>query len=496
MSSRVSHLGIGKSTIGRYTTLRTLTAEPYEDLPQSSDSIQDEEDGLDAGVKLVDYLLSKYPKHPVRPVRNQSSIVTVSHRMTPIQLIDMDEKNQVITLKSWLSQTWKDDYLVWDPANFSGISEMQIPISTIWQPDTVIYSSVRHDSLRQMESEAILTNNGMVTAIQFYIIEATCAIDATLFPFDEQRCDFKFASWSYHGGLLNYVPAPNSSVDKFIGNGEWELLEMPVECVSDMHFCCEKPFPGITYTLHLKRRSTFYVVNIVFPSFLAYILISVGFYMPSDSGERMSLCVISILSQFVFLTVVSDFMPPTAEFVPHLQRYFFTTIGLAVISAFVTAWTLNMHFQGAVCPEVPRWMKFLAYKVLSRFACTGVRVKKYKLLTGDKNFACEEIPMNSYNGTDKANHMIRKCENQIQHQQEMEMKNNLEPLEDVFMLKNPDTDPEIQQWRLREWREVARLIDRAYFVTYTLMQIFLVIGFLWYIAATGEGFHSDEEEEH
>ncbi|XP_070563034.1 neuronal acetylcholine receptor subunit alpha-9-like isoform X2 [Ptychodera flava] len=451
-------------------------------------------DKLDDGVNLVDYLLARYPQHPVRPVRNQSNIVEVMHRMTPIQLIDMDEKNQVITLKSWLAQRWKDEYLTWDPANFSGISEMQIPIGSIWQPDTVIYSSVRQESLRQTNSEAIVTYDGTVLSIQFYIIKATCAIDATLFPFDEQRCDFKFASWSYHGGLVNFVPDPKSDVEHFISNGEWELLEMPVHRGKEEHVCCKEPFPGVNYTLHLKRRSTFYVVNIVFPSFLAYILISVGFYMPSDSGERMSLCVISILSQFVFLTVVADFMPPTAEFVPYLQRYFFTTIGLAVVSAFVTAWTLNMHFQGAICHEVPQWIKCLCFEVLARFACTRVRVKKYKILRSERVLACDDIPMTLYNSQNKTNHRGVNCENQIRSNDLDKNRAGSEQEDGALLVRDPDTDPEIQQRRLREWREVARIIDRSYFVLYTLMQIFLVIGFLAYIAKTGEGFHQEDED--
>nr|XP_006814582.1 PREDICTED: neuronal acetylcholine receptor subunit alpha-9-I-like [Saccoglossus kowalevskii] len=434
-------------------------------------------DGLDAGVMLVEYLLTRYPPHPVRPVRNQSTTLQVTHRMTPIQLIDMQ---------------WVDEYLTWDPNDFNGINEIQLPIESLWQPDTVIYSSVSHDSLRHLDTEAIVQSNGSIMAIQFFIIQATCAIDATLFPFDEQRCNFRFASWSYHGNLMNYIPDPASNIKRFIPNGEWELLEMPVTDSSDLHECCTVPFPAITYTLHLKRRSTFYVVNIVFPSFLAYILISVGFYMPSDSGERMSLCVISILSQFVFLTVVADFMPPTAEFVPHLQRYFFTTIGMAVVSAFVTAWTLNMHFRSPVCEEVPKWKKILAFRILAPMACTKIRVRKYRRLKNDKTVKTnEDIPMNMYNGIKRSHLRLEGCEQHNTQEVDARMP---ACTEEGLLGTDLDTDPETQRRRLHDWREVARIFDRAYFVLYTLMQICLVIGFLTYIAKQGEGFHHEEEE--
>nr|XP_006814004.1 PREDICTED: neuronal acetylcholine receptor subunit alpha-9-II-like [Saccoglossus kowalevskii] len=318
-----------------------------------------------AGVALVNNLLDNYPKYYVRPVSDEESAIVVKHRMTPIQLIDMDEKNQVVILKTWLAQEWTDDYLFWNPALYSGIKQIQIPITNIWQPDTVLYGSVTSNFQRHFDTDAIINHNGTVTALQPAVIEATCSIDATLFPFDEQRCVFKFASWSYHGGLIDYEVDPTSNIDRFTQNGEWEVLEMPVEKRTEKYVCCPELFPDVTYTIHLRRRSMFYIVNIILPSFLASILISVGFYLPSDSGERVSLCVISILSQFVFLTVISDYMPPTAEVVPYLQRYFFVTIGLAVLSAFVMAYTLSMHFPGPVCPEVPRHIKVVSFRFLA-----------------------------------------------------------------------------------------------------------------------------------
>ena len=35
-------------------------------------------------------------------------------------------------------QLWKDEYLVWDPAEFGGVSSIRVPADKIWTPDLVI----------------------------------------------------------------------------------------------------------------------------------------------------------------------------------------------------------------------------------------------------------------------------------------------------------------------------------------------------------------------
>ncbi|XP_006814005.1 neuronal acetylcholine receptor subunit alpha-7-like [Saccoglossus kowalevskii] len=272
-------------------------------------------------INLTHFLLDNYPEYPIRPVMNESTPIVVYHRMTPIQLIDLDEQNQVMTFKCWLGQTWTDEYLTWDPDDFGGIKEIQIHISKIWQPDMVLFTSISELFIRNFDTDTIVSYDGTVVALQFSVVQSTCTIDATFFPYDEQNCQMKFASWSYHGGYMDVLPSNESNIDRFVVNGEWLLTHMNVKRDTVNYVCCDEPFPDVTYTLHFKRRSHSYVMNIIFPSFLASILISVGFYLPSDSGERVTLCVTSILTQFVYLTIVSSYMPPTAENIPHISKY-------------------------------------------------------------------------------------------------------------------------------------------------------------------------------
>jgi nicotinic acetylcholine receptor, invertebrate len=46
------------------------------------------------------------------------------------------------------------------------------------------------------------------------------------------------------------------------------------------------------------------------------ILVLLGFYMSSDSGEKVTLGITSLLSTTVFLMLVSEHLPPTADALP------------------------------------------------------------------------------------------------------------------------------------------------------------------------------------
>ena len=55
---------------------------------------------------------------------------------------------------------------------------------------------------------------------------STCSIDISWFPFDDQKCDMKFGSWTHDGRLLDLQMADKNGGDtsSFIRNGEWDLI--------------------------------------------------------------------------------------------------------------------------------------------------------------------------------------------------------------------------------------------------------------------------------
>ena len=60
-------------------------------------------------------------------------------------------------------------------------------------------------------------------------------------------------------------------------------------------------FHQVVFTFYLTRLPLFYILNIIIPIILMFTL-SIGvFYLPVDSGEKMTLSISILLGQTVFL---------------------------------------------------------------------------------------------------------------------------------------------------------------------------------------------------
>ncbi len=75
------------------------------------------------------------------------------------------------------------------------------------------------------------------------------------------------------------------------------------------------------FSLELKRKSMFYVLNIILPCVMLSVLQLMVFRVPSAAGEKVSLSITLLLSFTVFLLMVSDNMPQTSTSVPLLGKY-------------------------------------------------------------------------------------------------------------------------------------------------------------------------------
>ena len=77
-------------------------------------------------------------------------------------------------------------------------------------------------NLDRLNTRAILYYTGEIKWLAPIIFKSQCAIDVTYFPFDTQRCQLKFGSWTYDTSRLNlsiqYTFNSDDSVDicKFI----------------------------------------------------------------------------------------------------------------------------------------------------------------------------------------------------------------------------------------------------------------------------------------
>ncbi|XP_062874780.1 beta-klotho [Trichomycterus rosablanca] len=315
--------------------------------------------------QLLNDLIENY-SNALRPVEDTDKTLNVTLQVTLSQIKDMDERNQVLIAYLWIRQTWYDAYLKWDKDKYDGLEVIRIPSSLVWRPDVVLYNKADDDLPSPLDTNVVLRYTGEITWDAPAITKSSCVVDVSYFPFDRQQCNLTFGSWTYNGNQVDITMAMASGdLSDLVENVEWECDGMPATRNVIMYGCCSDPYPDITYTLLLRRRSSFYIFNLLLPCFLISFLAPLGFFLPADSGEKVSLGVTVLLALTVFQLVVAESMPPS-ESVPLIGKYYIATMTMITASTSLTIFIMNIHFCGPEAKPVPHWAKVLIIGYMSR----------------------------------------------------------------------------------------------------------------------------------
>ncbi|KAG5325740.1 ACHA7 protein, partial [Pseudoatta argentina] len=278
-----------------------------------------------------------------------------------LDLLLQDEKNQLLITNLWLKLEWNDVNMRWNVSDYGGVRDLRIPPSRLWKPDVLMYNSADEGFDGTYPTNVVVKNNGTCMYVPPGIFKSTCKIDITWFPFDDQRCEMKFGSWTYDGSQLDLQLQDESGGDisSFITNGEWHLLGVPGKRNEIYYNCCPEPYVDITFVVIIRRRTLYYFFNLIVPCVLIASMAVLGFTLPPDSGEKLSLGVTILLSLTVFLNMVAETMPATSDAVPLLGTYFNCIMFMVASSVVSTILILNYHHRNADSHEMGRWVKLI-----------------------------------------------------------------------------------------------------------------------------------------
>ena len=174
-----------------------------------------------------------------------------------------------------------------------------------------------------MNTNAIIENNGNVLWMFPLVVKVYCSLDVRYFPFDNQECDITFISWTYNGfevNMTNDVKSENA-VYYTPTNQQWWVDKIAVQRLEKRFACCVEPYPQVKFTIIMRRRSLFYIINLICPCLLIYLISFLGFFLPVESGEKVNLEITVLLALVVFLLMVGEIMPPTPDAIPVVGKY-------------------------------------------------------------------------------------------------------------------------------------------------------------------------------
>lgn len=293
--------------------------------------------------RLYNDLLKNY-NNLERPVASYNDPVVVFLKLSLQQIIDVDEKNQIVTVNAWIHYNWTDYNLTWDPEEYGNITSLRFPASKLWKPDVLLYNSVDSNFDSTYQVNILVSNDGSITWIPPGIFKFSCKINIRWFPFDEQHCSMKFGSWTHDGYSVDLQKGDNCT-DEYLENGEWILSRFIMNRTTKRYECCPEPYIDVTAHFWLRRRVLYYGFNLIMPCVLTTMMALLGFTLPPDAGEKITLQITVLLSICFFLSIVSDMSPATSEAVPLLGIFFSCCMIVVTASTVFTVYVLNLHFR-------------------------------------------------------------------------------------------------------------------------------------------------------
>ncbi len=217
------------------------------------------------------------------------------------------------------------------------------------------------------KTKALLRFNGDVTWIPPAIFKSSCKIDVTYFPFDYQNCTMKFGSWTYDKAKIDLVLIGSTiNLKDFWETGEWMIIDAPGYKHDIKYNCCEEIYTDITYSLYIRRLPLFYTINMIIPCLLISFLTVLVFYLPSDCGEKVTLCISVLLSLTVFLLVITETIPSTSLVIPLIGEYLLFTMIFVTLSIVITVFVLNVHYRTPKTHTMPCWVRTVFLGLLPR----------------------------------------------------------------------------------------------------------------------------------
>ncbi|XP_065226403.1 acetylcholine receptor subunit beta-like 2 isoform X2 [Planococcus citri] len=368
--------------------------------------------------RLYDDLLSNYNRL-IRPVENNTEKLTVWLGLKLAQLTEVNLRNQVVTASIWVVQKWFDYKLRWDPIEYGGLEKIIVPSELIWLPDIVLYNNADGNFEVTLMTKANLKYDGEIVWVPPAIYKSSCEMNVLYFPFDEQNCLLKFGSWTYNGLQvdLKHIDGVNDStmvdvgidLSEFLLSVEWDLLAVPATKNEEFYPCCTEPYADITFSILMRRKTLFYTVNLIIPLVGITFLTVLVFYLPSDSGEKVTLCSSILVSLTVFFLLLAEIIPPTSLAVPLLGKYLLFTMTLVTLSICVTVCVLNVHFRSPATHKMSPWVRKIFLDIMPpllmmrRPPYTLADLYGHNYLMGSSAYICDDVSFSEGYGVDPKN---------------------------------------------------------------------------------------------
>ncbi|XP_066267915.1 neuronal acetylcholine receptor subunit alpha-6-like isoform X2 [Branchiostoma lanceolatum] len=420
--------------------------------------------------RLLDALKSGYRKDVIPMVDNRTA-VDVEVSVTVASILGVDDKKQELKTLSWLTMDWRDYRLRWNPRQYDNLQKINVPSDLLWRPDLLPYNSRTLDSGIDLSVDAIVYSNGRVTFIPKWLTQTSCSFDATYYPFDEQTCSMKLGSWTHHAGEIDLRLSHESvSLEPFVEDSTWTIKQTSATREVMQYECCPEPYVHVLFSITLGRTSSALLrFNLIAPTVLFLAAAVLGFYLPSDTGSRTLLGVVSLLGvTLVSLLNYGHFPLSGHATTPIIGQFYALAVILVGLFTVVTIGLWGIHHRAADLSPVPGWLKAVL-SGLARVCCI-----RYPAASTDK----DGVPLGSIvAGDGPAEGGAASTVSEIK-----KLKCMQDILQNVHAIAQTVDEQSRNTANQRNWKNVALVIDRILLTAFILTALIGTLAILLQLA--------------
>ncbi|XP_045178295.2 acetylcholine receptor subunit beta-like isoform X2 [Mercenaria mercenaria] len=389
--------------------------------------------------------------------------VSVSVGLNLVTINSLDIKDQILSTSGFFTMQWTDSRLSW--AGIANYTQIRFLFSTekyMWRPASFIANSVNELEVFSDENWLIRINSaGNAYWTPGGIFETNCDVDITYYPLDTQTCSIVLTTWAYTSNEISlHFASDPVTTDNFSPNGEWDLIET----TTSSETATKSPqdtnnYDRLYFTLKMKRRPLFHILNTIFPVLLMASLIVFVFKLPPESGERVGMSLTVLLAYAVYLTLIADNIPKTSLSTSILSTYLTIILMLSTLSVVFTIVVLDIYFNHDDDEEPPRWVQTL----------TRVFLVKMSMWKGEK--CCRRLKVNPKERSTLTASTVKLPLDDMAHDTNAKTRFRGTHMELVDVDQSEPDQQDEDDVKLYSWKEVALILDRCFMYLF----IFLVL---------------------
>ncbi|XP_012945180.1 acetylcholine receptor subunit alpha [Aplysia californica] len=428
---------------------------------------------LDHETHLYFHLLDDHSYVPdLRPAATHNHSLDVTGHLRVVSAADTEDGHGISLLMD-ITLSWHDARLVWNSSLYGLVTSLQVPHGNVWTPSVEAMSG--HQLLHVCrQSPVTLDHSGLVSWVVTVTAEAGCSSDISKFPAEVRRCDVTLPLGHHHvqkteGVVVHFVNTHGPGIPTHSAPGEfsthfshgWALQESSLfVLLPEGEVSTHEKSDDVRISLKLARHRLVEEFMVTSPVLVLVWLLPIVFLVPSDSSAKTTLGPIVLVAVCITLRHVLDLLPSGQQEFPRLVVI---SVVVLVLTAVVTFLSVVVTSLAAVSPHshMPVWAKriFFGSCGLQRWLLYSVSAivpvipsPSASVVVGVRG-AASDLDLSLPEGDHKD-----------------------PPL--VITSSRDTADGPGRARKQHLWLDMARILDRLFFVIFTVIALFTTISLL------------------